>query len=54
MTNVEKQERYRKKENLKKIAGEIAIRFATRVYSPQYFAQGKNPSEFKRKASIDS
>ena len=45
MTNSEKQERYRKKEALKKMAGEVAIR----INSFQYIAQGKNPMEFQRK-----
>ncbi len=47
MTNSEKQERYRKKEALKKMAGEIAMRFSLRSLS--YFCQGKNPAEFQKK-----
>lgn len=47
MTNSEKQERYRKKEYLKKLAGEIAMRFSFRSLS--YFSSGKNPAEFHKK-----
>ena len=47
MTNVEKQERYRKKEALKKMAGEIAMKF--NLQSFKYISQGKNPAEFQKK-----
>lgn len=48
MTNVEKQERYRKKEALKKMAGEIAMKSMLQVNPFRNIAQGKNPSELQK------
>jgi len=48
MTNVEKQERYRKKEALKKMAGEIAMQSMLQANPFQNFAQGKNPAELQK------